>query len=303
MDIRVIYEFLALSDNLNYSQTAKLLYISQSQLSKHIKIMEGELGVRLFTRDTHGVSLTPAGALLSDKFRRVLSDYEDAVALASHLQNEQTSSIQIAHLSATSGSFLPQACFNFRETRKNTRITFRALEVDDVVSAVRRGEVDLGVSVLADGIAPEGIVYQTLSIDGYGILVDKKNKLARKDFIVAKDLAGATILVPNPDLMPQTSHAVQRFLKRTCPEVAIRKDMNDISSIVPILMEPGGLVCTVGHVADLFEPESCFIPFADSGCRKPLYAVMWRSDRETPDLLELVNHIAQSYEKLKCPAQ
>ena len=60
-----LYEFLTLSKTLNYSKAAESLFISQSALSKHIAELEKELGLTLFERDNHSVSLTPAGLVLS----------------------------------------------------------------------------------------------------------------------------------------------------------------------------------------------------------------------------------------------
>jgi len=59
------YEFLVLSKLLSYSKAADTLYISQSVLTKHIQELEKEMGVALFTRNTHGVVLTEAGRALA----------------------------------------------------------------------------------------------------------------------------------------------------------------------------------------------------------------------------------------------
>lgn len=62
-----LYEFLILSRTLNYSKAAESLFISQSALSKHISELEKEIGLTLFDRDNHSVSLTPAGVVLSNE--------------------------------------------------------------------------------------------------------------------------------------------------------------------------------------------------------------------------------------------
>lgn len=56
-------EFYILSTTLNYSEAAQKLFISQSTLSRHIKSMEDELGVYLFSRNTRNVVLTSEGKL------------------------------------------------------------------------------------------------------------------------------------------------------------------------------------------------------------------------------------------------
>lgn len=60
-----LYEFLVLSKLLSFSKAAEVLYISQSVLTKHMQALEQELGVSLFQRTTHGVSLTEAGKVLA----------------------------------------------------------------------------------------------------------------------------------------------------------------------------------------------------------------------------------------------
>ncbi len=54
-------EFLVLADQLNFSNAAKKLGINQSALSRHIKQLEEELGVQLFSRTTQKIELTPYG--------------------------------------------------------------------------------------------------------------------------------------------------------------------------------------------------------------------------------------------------
>nr|WP_296831006.1 LysR family transcriptional regulator [uncultured Marvinbryantia sp.] len=76
-----LYEFLVLSKALNYSRAAANLYISQSVLSKHIQDMEQELGVKLFFRTTHGVSLTNSGKLLAQRTESLIDQCNRAVSL------------------------------------------------------------------------------------------------------------------------------------------------------------------------------------------------------------------------------
>ncbi|MCD7956117.1 MAG: LysR family transcriptional regulator [Lachnospiraceae bacterium] len=61
--MKTIYlnEFLTLAEQLNFSTAAKKLGITLPTLSRHIKQMEEELGVPLFTRTTQKIELTPYG--------------------------------------------------------------------------------------------------------------------------------------------------------------------------------------------------------------------------------------------------
>ena len=46
---------------MNFTKAAEQCHVSQSTMSKQIRALENELGVQLFYRDCHSVSLTPAG--------------------------------------------------------------------------------------------------------------------------------------------------------------------------------------------------------------------------------------------------
>ncbi len=61
MNTKQIQYAIALSETLNFSQTAQQLGISQPSLSKHILNIENELGVKLFDRNCSPMRLTAAG--------------------------------------------------------------------------------------------------------------------------------------------------------------------------------------------------------------------------------------------------
>jgi DNA-binding transcriptional LysR family regulator len=64
--------FVAVAEELNFSQAARKLHMAASPLSQRIKDLEHELGQPLFERSTHRVALTAAGATLLPLARDVL---------------------------------------------------------------------------------------------------------------------------------------------------------------------------------------------------------------------------------------
>jgi DNA-binding transcriptional LysR family regulator len=114
MNTERLLEFTILANTLNFSRTAQKLYISQSVLSRHIREMEKELGVLLFTRSTHGVFLTDAGHVLLRSAEPLIQKTEEAASLLHNFKTDVKGSVHIAFsdqtLCTSIQDFLRQFC-------------------------------------------------------------------------------------------------------------------------------------------------------------------------------------------------
>ncbi|MBG9795594.1 LysR family transcriptional regulator [Paenibacillus dendritiformis] len=73
MDIKQLYYFVTVADQLSYSKAAQKLHISQPSLSNAIKNLEHEVGSPLLERSTRKIELTDAGKVLYTKSLQLLS--------------------------------------------------------------------------------------------------------------------------------------------------------------------------------------------------------------------------------------
>ena len=81
MEIRTLRYFLAVAREENMSRAAELLHVTQPTLSKALKVLEEELGKKLFTRHSFSISLTEEGVLLRDRA-------EDLISMADKIERE-----------------------------------------------------------------------------------------------------------------------------------------------------------------------------------------------------------------------
>lgn len=81
MDFKQIEYFLEVAKTENISRAAKNLYVSQSTLSKSIKRLETELGVKLFERNKTGITITNAGIKLKNHFDASKNNFQDVQEL------------------------------------------------------------------------------------------------------------------------------------------------------------------------------------------------------------------------------
>src|SRR5260370_2003644 len=80
MDLRQLRCFVAVAERGGFSAAASALNVAQSALSRHIKLLEHELGGALFERGARGVAVTESGKVLLTRSRWLLSTLDDIKA-------------------------------------------------------------------------------------------------------------------------------------------------------------------------------------------------------------------------------
>ena len=79
INFRLLHYFRVVAEEMNFTQAARRLNMSQPPLSKHIKELESQLGVVLFKRTTRSMTLTPAGRTLLRNVERLLDQADSAL--------------------------------------------------------------------------------------------------------------------------------------------------------------------------------------------------------------------------------
>ncbi|KJK45866.1 LysR family transcriptional regulator [Lentzea aerocolonigenes] len=79
VDTRLLRYFAAIAEEGNLTRAAHRLFVSQPSLTKQLKHLESQLGVRLFTRSSTGMTLTDAGHALARRVPPVLANWDVAV--------------------------------------------------------------------------------------------------------------------------------------------------------------------------------------------------------------------------------
>lgn len=77
MNFRQLRYFLVIADKGSFTQAAEEIPISQSSLSRHMRLLEEELGVRILIRTGRGVVLTEQGQFLCERLRSIFDQLRD----------------------------------------------------------------------------------------------------------------------------------------------------------------------------------------------------------------------------------
>jgi len=132
MNILQMKYFLVLASHENLSMAASELQLSPSALSKTIKRLEDDLGVKLFDRSNSGLRLNEAGILVRDTTRQVLQlvdTMNDALAELSGKEKLRINIIAISNLSAAN------VITDFKKTHSECSVNFQEASPEELLQA------------------------------------------------------------------------------------------------------------------------------------------------------------------------
>ena len=113
MELRVLKYFLMVAREENITKAAQLLHLTQPTLSRQLMQLEEELGVQLFHRGKHNVTLTEDGMLLRRRAQELVSLSEKTKMELQHKEEMPTGEIAIGcgetkSMAALSEKMLPE---------------------------------------------------------------------------------------------------------------------------------------------------------------------------------------------------
>lgn len=290
MRIDSLFEFLVLSSNLSFTETAKSLYISQSVLSSHISALEKELGVRLFIRDSHSVRLTEIGALFAEDAKQIVADYESALSRIAHYQDGVSTTIRIGFLLGSFGAFLPLVCKKYHKMHPDVEFSFRALEIGNVQEALSDNRIDIGFTLFSHITRGGALAYRILYEDEYKLAVPKTHRLASKSSVTLDDLRNETVLAPRFSASRNSISQIDVKLRRAGISVWNDERIIDAASLMTTLTASGRIALAFDHLSVYGNGNLVFIPIEDDDVRLSA-GVLWKKSHENDVILSFVDFL------------
>lgn len=137
--------FILIARNRNFSEAARLANLSQPALSRTIRLLEEELGARLFDRTSRTVSLTPAGASLLPVVERLMEDFGHALQdLRPYFAGER-GRLVIGALPSVAADILPKAIARFSIGFPDVEILIREGLAEPMVQQILDRTVDFAI--------------------------------------------------------------------------------------------------------------------------------------------------------------
>ena len=146
MDLRQLRSFVAVAQELSFRLAAKRLGMSQPPLSRQIKALEEDVGVRLLERERNRrVALTDAGHAFLMDAKRTLAAAEATLRHAREAAHGTRGRLNVADIAALSTRVVPPLLQAFRTRHPQVEVFMVELQRTEQVAALREGRVHVAI--------------------------------------------------------------------------------------------------------------------------------------------------------------
>ncbi len=215
MELRQMRYFVAVAEALSFTRGAEKLHLAQPSLTRQIKDLEEEIGVRLLDRTKRQVKLTPEGQSFLVDAKRVLDLSEEIVDSVRHFSRHELAPLNIGYVANLFYDLLPVTLASFQRSFPTVPINLFDMTCGDQFHALQDGRIDLGFVGLREPIEERGLEFWPIASYETVAAVAKNNPLAKKSLINLKELKPMFFIGMSEASYP----GYRRWLTQTCRKV------------------------------------------------------------------------------------
>ncbi|WP_077193250.1 LysR family transcriptional regulator [Streptomyces lydicus] len=185
IELRHFRCFLAIADTLSVTRAAERLHLTQPAVSRTLRQLEQQLGVRLVDRSTHHLALTPDGESFRDQAAIAVTAFDRALRQARHTGWP----LRLGHAWSAAGTDTTALLRRWHEEHPDTPLEL--LRIDDRTAGLARGDVD--AALLRGEVRTPGLLTEQLTTEPRVAGLPADDPLAQRAALSLAELADRTI--------------------------------------------------------------------------------------------------------------
>lgn len=272
--------FLKVAETLNFTVAARELYISQPALSKQIRQLEEELGLKLLKRDTKQAELTEGGKILYREWRDMMTRSEKAIGAAKNAEEKQTKKIRlgIVEFGGVIDTIAP-VVERFTEADNNIEVIYEVHGFNQLRKMLDSDEVDLIFSLNTEvPVEKRNIYTQTIYNMELCIIVPPKNRFYKSEKLKVSDLKDETIYIFSDKYSDAGRKSIMAHFSKEGVAIHRLKEFPNIRSMETGLINGDGV--TIGYRSFFEQTDKFhFFPIKDEIGLHQLVAA-WKVEKE-----------------------
>ncbi|MDF3833170.1 LysR substrate-binding domain-containing protein [Cupriavidus basilensis] len=179
-------------------QAAQHLHVAPSAINRQILDLETELGAPIFERINKRLRLTPLGEMVLAHVRHTLREHALLRSRIEAVKGVRQGEVTVVTTAGLAGSLMPALVHEFRQQYPGILVRLVDLPVAEIVSAVERGDADLGLGYEL----PDMAAFSTLASNDWhiGAVVAPGHALAGQPSTLLSECLAYPLILPAPSM-------------------------------------------------------------------------------------------------------
>ncbi|PAW50411.1 MULTISPECIES: LysR family transcriptional regulator [Pseudomonas] len=235
MNLKFLETFVWVARLKSFRLTADKLFTTQASISSRIAVLEGELGVKLFLRDSRGVSLTPEGLKVLDYAEQML-DTMSALKQSIETRSSKVGRVRIGVMDTVIHTWLSPLVAQMTERYPRVEIELVADTSLNLCDQLQKGFLDIVLQT--DLVRHESVRSLELASHPLGWIV-ASNSIYNREYADLGELARERIITYSKNSRP---HQDLLALMQANGVLAPRLNcVNSVSAITRLLGDGFGI--------------------------------------------------------------
>lgn len=302
MELRDLFLFVAVAEELSFSRAASRLHITQPGLSQRIKILERHLGVKLFERSKQQVSLTEPGHELLPVVRRLLDQAGQVQNLADYLARINKGALALAHTRSAGLGLAGRLVAEFRRCRPHVDVQTSMGATAVNTERVLAKEIDVAFARACEDQAGE-LACLTVGSDPVVVALPADHPLTGQPVIAHGDIAGELLVFFDEKYAPGMWRLVLDSVFGASDEHKVAHVEPEESLMLAAVANGEGISLITHPVASLMDVPGVVMKPLQPTVNVPL-DLIWRPDNTNPSLsafIELARTFDNPHPEAKLP--
>ncbi|GAB7537430.1 LysR substrate-binding domain-containing protein [Burkholderia sp. 3C] len=191
--LRQLRVFIEVARLRSFSRAGDEIGLTQSAVSRCVRELESEIGLKLIDRTTRDVQLTDAGSNLVASVSRLLGDLDDALREIREIGEQRRGRVVVAASPTIACRLMPRVVADAERQFPFVTLGLRDDVQSDVLRKVKSGEVDFGVVI---GPLPgTDLVCEPLMTDSFCLVTRADHPLAASESVPWAALDGQRLVL------------------------------------------------------------------------------------------------------------
>jgi DNA-binding transcriptional LysR family regulator len=296
MDLRRLRYFIAVAEELHFGRAARRLHISQPPLSQQIQTLEQEVGVVLFERAGHRISLTDAGRELLPRARLVLAQAEAAKTAVQRVGRGESGSLELGFTGSLPFTpVMPRVLHDFRRAYPGVRLQLRELSTREQIERLTAETLDVGFFRPTRHELLEQLETRVVLREPLLLALHADNPLSRRKRLSLAALAQEPFILYSRSVSTGLHDQILALCLKAGFAPRIVQEVHEMPTIIGLVAAGVGVALVAASMRQIHVPGVVFLPLAETGVATDIL-LAWKRGTASPALRNFLA-IALSEEK------